>query len=347
MNLFLKDKEILIIGGTGSLGTTLTRLLLEEYNLKGIRLFSRDEAKHWSLKNKVNQWKKNNPNIRTPISYCIGDVRDEGRLSLAMNGVDIVIMAAAMKQVPTCEENPMEAIKTNILGTQNVIMASLANKSVKKVFNIGTDKDVAPVNLYGGTKFVAEKLIINANIYSHGKERIPNFYSFRYGNIIGSKGSVVQLFREQLDSGELTITDVNMTRFWVSLERVARFIMFCIGNSLLNLNGFTGGEIYVPQMPSASILEVANIISPESNKVITGIRKGEKLHELLINWNESFNSEIIELPPSLQDRGMKNFFIIHPNKKINEDGFTYSSYSNPWKLDTETLSSWVNESYAY
>jgi UDP-N-acetylglucosamine 4,6-dehydratase len=344
------DKEILIIGGTGSLGTTLTRLLLEEFNFKGIRLYSRDEAKHWVLKNKIAQWKKENPYINTPVSYCIGDVRDEGRLSLAMNGANIVIQAAAMKQVPACEDNPMEAIKTNIMGTQNVIMAALANKSVERVFNIGTDKDVEPLNLYGGTKFVAEKLIINANTYSHGKDRIPKFYSFRYGNIIGSKGSVVQLFREQMQDGEITITDINMTRFWVSLERVARFIMYCIGEALNGTNGFDGGEIFIPQMPSASILEIANIIAPDSTKVITGIRQGEKLHELMINWHESFNTEIRELPIELKNIGLKNFFIVHHNKKVTRDcsyGFTYSSQTNPWKLDNETLTSWIEEKYAY
>lgn len=344
----LTNMEFLITGGAGSLGQTLTKLLLTEYRPKGIRIYSRDEGKHWLLKQKIDKWKEESAtHIKTPVSFCIGDLRDEGRLSLAMSGVDVVVHAGAMKQIGTCEENPIEAIQTNIIGTQNVITASLKNSSVKKVFNIGTDKDCFPTTLYGGTKFVAEKLIIDANVYSQGKERRPQFYSFRYGNIIGSKGSVVQLFREQMKSGELTITDPNMTRFWITIQKVARFITFCISSSLENKEGFRGGEVFIPQMPSASILEIANIISPESSKVITGIRKNEKLHEMMIHPIESLSAEVRDLPSSLRKEGMKNFFIIHPNKKIHDEGFSYSSYGNPWKLDKDTLEKWVNEQYAY
>jgi FlaA1/EpsC-like NDP-sugar epimerase len=343
-----KDKEILITGGTGSLGQTLVKLLLTEIFPRGIRLYSRDEAKHWVVRQKVEEWKKEYPEIKTPVAYLVGDIRDKERLSIAMDGVNIVINTAAMKHVPFCEDNPTEAVNTNINGTMNVIFSALKTNSVEKVFHIGTDKNCSPLNLYGATKLVAEKLIINANTYSHGTLRNPKFFAFRYGNILGSKGSVIQLFREQLSKkNQLTITDIDMTRFWITLERVARFILLCINNSLIGHEGFNGGEIFVPQMPSASILEIANIISPDSEKLITGMRKGEKLHELMINWNESCNAEFVELPNELKDKITKGFFIIHPNKKINEEGFTYSSYSNPWKLDKEILTKWINDKYAY
>lgn len=338
--------EFLLTGGCGSLAQTLVKLLLEEYKPKGIRLYNRDEGKVWLFKQKIEQWKKENPSLDTPVSFCLGDVRDKDRLQIACEGAHIVIHAAAMKQLPACEDNPFEAVYTNVIGTQNVIMAALESNSVKKVFNIGTDKNCLPIQLYGATKLVAEKLITSANNYSKGISRTPEFYSFRYGNIIGSKGSVVQLFREQSSIGKITITDEKMTRFWISLYRVAKFILFCIEETFTS-GSIHGGEVFIPRMPSCSIMEIANIIAPGCKIDFTGIRDGEKLHEDLIHETESTRVTMQPLPERLRELGLRDYFIINPHAEVRKDKFSYNSLTNDWRLDKETMTRWINEKYAY
>ena len=316
----LKYKSILITGGTGSFGKQFIRTILNKYkNFDKIIVFSRDELKQHEMR--VAGF--DSPRLR----YFIGDVRDVDRLRRAMYGVDIVVHAAALKQVPTCEYNPIEAVQTNVNGARNVIEAALDNK-VKKVMAISTDKAVNPINLYGATKLVSEKLFIQANAYSG--DRDVRFSCVRYGNVIGSRGSVIPIFEEQKKSGKITVTDPRMSRFWITLEEGVEFVIKCI--TLM-----AGGEVFVPKIPSANIMELVKIIAPECKVEKIGIRPGEKLHEILISENESYQS--VEY---------KNMYIILPNhpwwtekmrkkgKKVPE-GFQYSSDKNKIKLDIRKL----------
>src|SRR5574339_870085 len=267
-----KNQTILITGGTGSFGKKFTRILLDEHQPKKVIIFSRDELKQHEMK--VHGY--DHPSLR----YFIGDVRDRERLLRAMNGVDIVIHAAALKQVPACEYNPMEAIKTNILGTSNVLEAAL-DAGVKKVMTISTDKAVNPANLYGATKLAAEKVTIQSNAYAAGTA--TRYSCLRYGNVVGSRGSVVPLFLKQRAGGAVTITDDRMTRFWLSLEQGVRFVMYCIEQ-------MEGGEVFVPKIPSTKIVDMANAIAPNAKMNIIGIRPGEKVHEVLISEDEARNT---------------------------------------------------------
>ncbi len=264
------ETTVLITGGTGSLGRSLSRLLLREYKPKGLRVFSRDDWKQWEMRQELERLGGN-------VSYLIGDVRDAVRLRRAMEGVDLVFHAAALKQVPACEYNPLEAVKTNVLGAENVLNGAL-DTGVSRVLNVTTDKAVNPVNLYGATKLCAEKIFIHGNYYSGPRPTI--FSSCRYGNVIGSRGSVVPLFKKQRLSGRLTVTDVRMTRFWITLEKVSRFLIRCT-------RIMRGGEIFVPKMPSMSIVELAKAMAPECSLDVVGIRPGEKLHECLVTVEES------------------------------------------------------------
>ena len=269
----LHGKEILITGGTGSLGKQLLKLLLTEHKPKGIRIFSRDELKQWQLRNdfKALLTAPGAP----PVSFLIGDVRDPKRMHRACRGVDVLIHAAAMKQVPACEDNPLEAIKTNVDGAVNVLNAAI-DCGVGRVMNVSTDKAVKPVNLYGATKMAAEKLIVDGNIYAAGHGTILS--SCRYGNVLGSRGSVAHVFKEQADRGlPITITHNAMTRFWVSLPTVARFL-------LSRIELMRGGEIFVPKMKSMGVLQMAHAMTSVTDSAryqVTGIRQGEKLHECL------------------------------------------------------------------
>src|SRR5512145_650249 len=260
-----KDKTILITGGTGSFGKKFTKIALEEKQPKKIIIFSRDELKQHEMK--VHGY--DHPSLR----YFIGDVRDRERLVRAMHGVDIVVHAAALKQVPACEYNPMEAIKTNIMGTANVVEAAL-DAGVKKVLMVSTDKAVSPANLYGATKLAAEKLTIQSNAYAGGSA--TRFSCVRYGNVVGSRGSIVPLFLKQRASGQITVTDDRMTRFWLSLEQGVRFVIHCIEQ-------MEGGEVFVPKIPSTKVVDLAKAIAPNAEIKVIGIRPGEKLHEALIS----------------------------------------------------------------
>lgn len=264
----MNNKEVLIIGGTGSLGQTIYMYLISHYKCKGIRIFSRDEYKQWKMQNEMNA-------VSTPTAYLIGDVRDKDRVYRATKNVDVIFNCAAMKQVPACENNPEEPVKTNISGAQNIINAAIDNH-VNTVMHVSTDKAVYPINIYGATKTVAEKLFLHANIYSAGETK---FSVCRYGNVLGSRGSIIPLFKEQAKTGTITITDRRMTRFWITLNQVAKFI---VKNAMIA----QGGEIFIPKMRAMQIIELANIIAPSSKVETIGIRKGEKLHECLITEEE-------------------------------------------------------------
>jgi UDP-N-acetylglucosamine 4,6-dehydratase/5-epimerase len=263
------EQVILVTGGTGSFGKKFVEMMLAEYHPAKLIVFSRDELKQHEMRVAG----LDHPSLR----YFIGDVRDIDRLRRAMQGVDIVVHAAALKQVPACEYNPMEAIKTNILGSSNVVEAAL-DAQVKKVLALSTDKAVNPINLYGATKLAAEKLLVQSNSYAGGKA--TRFSCVRYGNVVGSRGSVVPIFLQQKSSGKLTITDERMTRFWLTLEQGVRFVIHCIEK-------MHGGEVFVPKIPSMKIVDLARAIAPGISFEVVGIRPGEKLHEVLISEDES------------------------------------------------------------
>lgn len=316
----LKYKSILITGGTGSFGKQFIKTILKKYkNFEKIIIFSRDELKQHEMR--LSGF--DSPRLR----YFIGDVRDVDRLRRAMYGVDIVVHTAALKQVPTCEYNPIEAVLTNVVGARNVIEAALDN-NVKKVMALSTDKAVNPINLYGATKLVAEKLFIQANAYSG--DRYVKFSCVRYGNVIGSRGSVIPIFREQKKSGKITVTDPRMTRFWISIEQGVNFVIKCIGT-------MNGGEVFVPKLPSANIMDLVKTIAPDSKVEKIGIRPGEKLHEILISENESYQSvEFSDMFIILPNHPWWSEKILSKGKKVPE-GFQYSSDKNSLKLNHKKL----------
>ena len=255
-------------GGTGSFGRTFIKFLTQTQEFSKIIVFSRDELKQWEMQQEIKDDR---------VRYFLGDIRDKERLERAFADVDVVVHAAALKQVPALEYNPIEAIKTNILGTQNIINASIDQK-VSKVLMLSTDKAVNPANLYGATKLCAEKLMIASNVYGD-----TNFSVVRYGNVQSSRGSVIPLFQEQAKTGKLTVTHKDMTRFWVSLDDAVKFVYSC-------LNKMNGGEIFVPKLPTKSIIELAREICPECALDVIGIRPGEKIHEVLISKDEARNT---------------------------------------------------------
>ena len=305
----LNNKIILVTGGCGSFGQKFTEIVLKEHNPKSVRIYDNRELAEVEMERKFND---------SRLRFFIGDVRDKNRLHRAMNGVDIVVHAAALKHIPVCEYNPIEAIRTNIEGAVNVIDAAIDN-SVEKVMAISTDKAVHPVNLYGATKLVAEKLFVQGNSYTGGRK--TKFSCARYGNVIGSSGSVVPLFFEQKKNGEITITDERMTRFWITLEQGIHFVIKCI--ELMK-----GGEIFIPKIPSMKIVDLAQVIAPEAKRKIIGIRSGEKLHEILLTEEEARHT-----------KEFNDYFIIEPEypfwdenhfkkEKRLPDGFSYKSNTN-------------------
>ncbi len=324
MSIF-DDKIILITGGTGSFGNKFTEILLSEHDPESVRIYSRGELLQMEMQNRFDD-----PRLR----FLIGDVRDRDRLYRATSGVDIIVHAAALKHVPACEYNPIEAVRTNVDGSVNVIDAAIDN-SVDKIMAISTDKAVHPVNLYGATKMVAEKLFTQGNAYT-GEKKI-GFSCVRYGNVIGSRGSVIPLFKEQKMNGKITITDDRMTRFWITLEQGVRFVMDCIAR-------MKGGETFVPKIPSMSVIDLAKVIAPDAERKVVGIRSGEKLHEILLTEDEARHT-----------REFSNFFIIEPEhpfwdeNNFNDDkslpeGFRYTSDGNERWLTEDEIGKIVDES---
>lgn len=310
-----KKQTVLVTGGTGSFGKACIHILLDEFKPEKVIVFSRDELKQHEMR----EAGFDQPNLR----YFIGDIRDQDRLKRAMDGVDVVIHAAALKQVPACEYNPMEAIKTNILGTANVIEAALET-GVQKMLTLSTDKAVSPVNLYGATKLAAEKLTVQSNAYSG--ERPTRFACVRYGNVVGSRGSVVPIFLRQREAGQLSITDERMTRFWLSLEQGVRFVLNCIEQ-------MQGGEVFVPKLPSTTITDLAKAIAPKAKVHVVGIRPGEKLHEVLISEDEARTA--IELKDMYVIQPSQGPFFVHSwdgKGKRLADGFYYASNENEHML---------------
>jgi len=303
-------QTILLTGGTGSFGKHFCRLMLEQYNPKAIRIYSRDELKQHEMRNEFGDDQR--------LRFLIGDVRDADRMRRAMEGVDMVVHAAALKQVPACEYNPFEAVKTNVHGAQNIIDAAI-DTGVKKVVALSTDKAVNPVNLYGATKLCSDKLFTQGNSYAgEGRTR---FACVRYGNVIGSRGSVIPLFLQQRKSGRLTVTDPRMTRFWITLDEA-------IGLVLRAFVHMEGGEIFVPKIPSMRIMDLARAIAPECAVDYIGIRPGEKLHEALTGEDEGRNTYLY--------KGMYVIMPTHPwweRKNYVEaqkmpEGFVYTSDAN-------------------
>ena len=324
----IDNKTILITGGTGSFGRSFTIRLLQQFDPKKIIIYSRDEYKQFIMREELS---KMFPDKKHKLRFFIGDVRDKERLNRAFYGVDYVVHAAAMKQVPTCEYNPMEAIKTNIYGASNVIDASI-DRGVKKVVALSTDKAVNPINLYGGTKLAQDKLFISANAYSGAKGTI--FSIVRYGNVAGSRGSIIPFFKSIIESGEkeLPITDVRMTRFWITLSEGIDLVLKALSES-------KGGETYISKIPSFKIVDLAYAMLSDCRLKIVGIREGEKLHEVMITKDDSINTYEYEkhyiIYPKFDWWNFETHFT-EGGKPIGE-GFEYNSGTNENFLTTEDL----------
>ena len=319
------ETTVLVTGGTGSFGKKFTEIAIKELKVKKLIVFSRDELKQHEMRNSGFDFK----NIR----FFIGDVRDKQRLERALEGVDVVVHAAALKQVPACEYNPIEAVLTNVMGARNVIDAALDNK-VKRVIALSTDKAVNPINLYGATKLVAEKLFVQANAYrGMGPTR---FSCVRYGNVVGSRGSVVPLFAEQRKSGKITITDSRMTRFWITLDQGARFV-------ISSIETMRGGEIFIPKIPSMNIMDLAEAVAPKCETQVIGIRPGEKLHEALVSEDEGHHA--LEFDDRFVIQPMHPWWKVDdmPEGKKLPEGFKYTSDTNPEELSIEELKELVGQ----
>jgi UDP-N-acetylglucosamine 4,6-dehydratase len=314
------EQVVLVTGGTGSFGKKFVETMVRHYHPQKLIIFSRDELKQHDMR----AGGFDHPSLR----YFIGDVRDAQRLERAFAGVTVVVHAAALKQVPACEYNPFEAIQTNIMGGRNVIDAAI-NQGVRRILALSTDKAVNPVNLYGATKLCAEKMFVQANAYAGTQS--TRFSCARYGNVVGSRGSVVPVFLEQRKSGKITVTDPRMTRFWITLEQGVRFVIRCIEE-------MHGGEIFVPKIPSMKLVDMAETLAPGCETRYVGIRPGEKLHEVLVSEDEARNT--LELD---------DMFVVQPAhpwwKQENwsgarplPDGFRYASDNNPnWLSSSELL----------
>ncbi len=325
----LNNKAVLITGGTGSFGKKCTEAILKKYKPRKLIIFSRDELKQYEMSQVFSTEKY--PCIR----YFIGDVRDKERLNRAFHGVDYVIHAAALKQVPAAEYNPFEAVKTNIIGAQNIINVAI-DQGIKRVIALSTDKAANPINLYGATKLCSDKLFIAGNSYVGQDHTI--FSVVRYGNVVGSRGSVIPFFIKKKGTGTLPITDSRMTRFWLTLDQSVNFVLEC-------LDSMVGGELFVPKIPSMNIMDLAKAIAPECKTEIVGIRPGEKLHEVMISSDDARNTVEFE-----------NHYIIKPDFEFFEprfnhntsskpvpENFEYNSGTNPWWLTVDELSSMIKE----
>jgi UDP-N-acetylglucosamine 4,6-dehydratase/5-epimerase len=318
----LNDKTILITGGTGSFGRKCTEVILERYKPKKLIIFSRDELKQYEMSQMYSD--KEYPCVR----YFIGDVRDKERLHRAFHNVDYIIHAAALKQVPAAEYNPFEAIKTNIIGAENVINVAI-DQGVRKVIALSTDKAANPLNLYGATKLCSDKLFIAGNSYV-GRDDTA-FSVVRYGNVIGSRGSVIPLFINQRQTGVLKITDPRMTRFWVSLEQGVDFVLGF-------LKRMVGGELFVPKIPSMNIMDLAVAIAPECKTEVVGVRAGEKIHEFLVTRDDAIRTLEFDnyyvIQPDFKYFGRR--FNGHDRNPMPKD-FEYNSRTNPWFLTIEEM----------
>jgi len=320
----LNDKVVLITGGTGSFGKKFTHIILGRYKPRKLIIFSRDELKQSEMRQAFPEEKY--PEIR----FFIGDVRDRERLYRAFDGVDIVVHAAALKQVPAAEYNPLETIRTNVLGAANVIDAAIDRK-VKRIIALSTDKAANPINLYGATKLCSDKLFIAANNYAGSQD--TRFSVVRYGNVVGSRGSVIPFFLKMRKTGTLPITDPRMTRFWITLEQGVDFVLAC-------LERMHGGEIFVPKIPSMHVVELARAIDSECKTVIVGIRPGEKLHEVMVPEDDARHTleyeDYFAILPTFHEWDAQDY--MHENGgKPCSDGFRYGSDTNDSWLTVEQL----------
>ena len=321
---FLKNKSVLITGGTGSFGKAFVSRLLKEDQISKLVIFSRDELKQFEMAETIKSSK---------VRFFLGDVRDYQRLLQATDGIDVIVHAAAMKQIPAAEYNPMEAIKTNILGAENIVNAAIRN-GVQRVLALSTDKAANPANLYGATKLCSDRLMVAGNTLA-GKH-LTRFACVRYGNVLGSRGSVIPFFLEKAKSGSIPITDERMTRFWLTIEQGVQFV-------LDSLERMHGGEIFVPKIPSFKVTDVARVVCPGVPTHIIGTRPGEKLHEVMITEDDSYNTVESEdyyavLSPTLKASG------IYDSKSISVDeGFRFSSDNNKfWHTDETFLTTLKN-----
>ncbi|PPI81942.1 UDP-N-acetylglucosamine 4,6-dehydratase (inverting) [Marinobacter flavimaris] len=320
------DKSILITGGTGSFGHTFVPMLLEKFSPRRVIIFSRDEMKQWEMAKKFEGDHR--------VRFFIGDVRDRDRLYRALDGVDFVVHAAATKIVPTAEYNPFECIKTNIIGAMNLIDACI-DKGVKRVVALSTDKASSPINLYGATKLASDKVFVSGNSYAGGHE--TRFSVVRYGNVMGSRGSVIPFFMSVKDKGVLPITDERMTRFMISLEEGVELVWHAFED-------MEGGEIYVKKIPSMKVTDLARVVAPEARQEVVGIRPGEKLHEQMIGAEDSYYTyeypEHFKILPAIHDWS-SDANRIKDGKKVPE-GFVYSSENNSEWMTPEALQAWID-----
>lgn len=317
----IQGKNVLVTGGTGSFGTAFVREVLAHHEPASVRIYSRDELKQYDLQRRFGDDSR--------LRFLIGDVRDLERLKRAMNGVNTVVHSAALKHVPACEYNPFEAVQTNVIGTENVVSAAI-DADVEKTLALSTDKAVNPVNLYGATKLCAEKIVTQGNSYAGRNDSQVRFACVRYGNVVGSRGSVVPLFLKQAEEGELTITDEAMTRFWITLDEAVAFVISCLVR-------MEGGEVFVPRIPSMRVTDIADAIAPDARHRVVGIRPGEKLHEALVTSEEAVHATSFE-----------DYFAIYPafpfwrtegypRGEELPPGFSYTSDTNDRWLTTDEL----------
>lgn len=324
----LNGKTILITGGTGSFGRKCTEVILSRYEPRKVIIFSRDEFKQYEMAQSFSDQR------HRPLRFFIGDVRDKERLQRAFQGVDYVIHAAAMKQVPAAEYNPTECIKTNIYGVQNVINVA-ADRGVKRVVALSTDKAASPINLYGATKLCSDKLFVAANAFV--SQDSTRFSVVRYGNVMGSRGSVIPLFLKQREQGRLTVTDPRMTRFWITLEQGVDFVLSCLEHML-------GGELYVPKLPSMNIMDLAEAVAPGCEVEMMGIRPGEKIHEVMVTRDDAhltreYDNHYVILP---SNQFINRRFEDNGGKPVAEN-FEYNSGTNPWILGVKELRAILRE----
>lgn len=326
----MDGKSILVTGGTGSFGRKFVDTVMKKYEPRKLIVFSRDELKQHEMR------QIHSDAGYSPVRYFLGDVRDEGRLNEAFHGVDFVVHAAALKQVPACEYNPFEAVKTNVLGAQNIIRAAI-NQRVKMVIALSTDKAANPINLYGATKLCADKLFVAGNAMSG--EAKTRFSVVRYGNVLGSRGSVIPVFLEIRRQGFLPITDERMTRFWITQQDTVNFVLDSFGR-------MHGGEIFVPKMPSCKIADLASVIAPEAEQRVIGIRPGEKLHEVLVPDDDARQALEFDTHFTIEPNFIwwgKGAHLRREGGRQCPDGFRYASDTNSDWLTKEKIQDLVQE----